>query len=118
MYTDRMELHSKTRTGRGAVRDLPNRFQMLALDLDPDVVQHDPAMEGEALPNPKTTFLDDQSDSIIVRNDRLRTWLRLLLRAALPRVPRLFRGPRIRDENHGQAAGRRAVAARALAAQV
>jgi len=64
-----MELQAKTRTGRGAVRDLPNRFQKLALDLDPDVVQHDPAMEGEAQPNPKTTFFDDQSDSIIVRND-------------------------------------------------
>jgi DNA repair photolyase len=69
MYTDRVELHSKTRSGRGAVRDFPNRFQKLALDLDPDVVQHDPGMEGEALPNPKTTFFDDQSDSIIVRND-------------------------------------------------
>jgi DNA repair photolyase len=64
-----MELHAKTRTGRGAVRDLPNRFQKLALDLDPDVVQHDPAMELEAQPSPKTTFFDDQSDSIIVRND-------------------------------------------------
>jgi DNA repair photolyase len=64
-----MELHSKTRTGRGAVRDLPNRFQKLSLDLDPDVVQHDPAMDGEALPNPKTAFLDDQSESIISCND-------------------------------------------------
>jgi DNA repair photolyase len=63
-----MELQTKARTGRGAVRDLPNRFQKLALDLDPDVVQHDPAMEGEAQPSPKTTFLEDQSDSIISRN--------------------------------------------------
>ena len=64
-----MELHAKPRTGRGAVRDLPNRFQKLALDLDPDVVQHDPAMEGEAQPSPKTTFFEDQSESIISRND-------------------------------------------------
>jgi DNA repair photolyase len=64
-----VELHSKTRTGRGAVRDLPNRFEKLAMDLDPDVVQDDPGAEGEALPNPKTTFLEDQSESIIVRND-------------------------------------------------
>jgi DNA repair photolyase len=64
-----MELLSKSRTGRGAVRDLPNRFQKLALDLDPDVVQHDPSAEGEALPNPKTLFLDDQSESLITRND-------------------------------------------------
>jgi DNA repair photolyase len=64
-----MDLHTKTRTGRGAVRDLPNRFQKLTLDLDPDVVQHDPGMEGEAQPSPKTTFFEDQSDSIIVRNE-------------------------------------------------
>jgi len=64
-----VELHSKTRQGRGAVRDLPNRFEKLAMDLDPDVVQHDPDMEGEALPNPKTIFLDDQSESIISRNE-------------------------------------------------
>jgi DNA repair photolyase len=57
------------RTGRGAARDLPNRFEKLALDLDPDVVQNDPSAEGEALPNPKTTFLDDQSESIVVKND-------------------------------------------------
>ena len=69
MYSRCMELQAKKRTGRGAVRDLPNRFQKLALDLDPDVVQDDPAAEGEALPNPKTIFLEDQSDSIISRND-------------------------------------------------
>jgi DNA repair photolyase len=69
MYSYGMELQSKARTGRGAVRDLPNRFQKLALDLDPDVVQNDPGAEGEVQPNPKTTFLDDQSDSIISRND-------------------------------------------------
>jgi DNA repair photolyase len=68
-YHVAMELHSKIRTGRGAVRDLPNRFQKLAMDLDPDVVQSDPDAEGEALPNPKTTFLDDQSETIIVKND-------------------------------------------------
>src|SRR5271165_2590950 len=64
-----MELLSKIRTGRGAVRDLPNRFEKIAMDLDPDVVQADPDAEGEALPNPKTIFLDDQTESIIVRND-------------------------------------------------
>jgi len=64
-----MELTSKVRTGRGAVRDLPNRFEKLAMDLDPDVVQTDPDAEGEALPNPKTTFLEDSSESIIVRNN-------------------------------------------------
>jgi DNA repair photolyase len=64
-----MELHAKPRTGRGAVRDLPNRFIKLAMDLDPDVVQHDPSAEGEALPNPKTLFLEDQSESIITRNE-------------------------------------------------
>jgi DNA repair photolyase len=64
-----MELISKKRTGRGAVRDLPNRFDKLAMDLDPDVVQADPDAAGEALPNPKTTFLDDQSESIIVKNE-------------------------------------------------
>jgi len=45
----------------------------LALDLDPDVVQEDPSAEGEggneSLPNPKTIFLEDQSESIIVKND-------------------------------------------------
>src|SRR5476651_2015040 len=64
-----MELTSKKRTGRGAVRDLPNRFEKLALDLDPDVIQADPDAEGESLPNPKTTFLDDKTESIIVRNE-------------------------------------------------
>jgi DNA repair photolyase len=69
MYYMCMELRTKTRTGRGAVRDLPNRFEKLAMDLDPDVVQDDPSAEGEVLPNPKTTFLEDQSESIIVRNN-------------------------------------------------
>jgi DNA repair photolyase len=64
-----MELTSKMRAGRGAVRDLPNRFEKLAMDLDPDVVQADPDAEGEALPNPKTTFYEDSSESIIVRNE-------------------------------------------------
>jgi len=64
-----MELHSKTRTGRGAVRDLPNRFTKLAMDLDPDVVQADPSEEGVVLPNPKTIFFEDQGDSIIVKNN-------------------------------------------------
>jgi DNA repair photolyase len=62
-----MELLQRIRPGRGAVRDLPNRFRVLSLDLDPDVVQSDP--EGEALPNPKTMFLEDASESIIVRNE-------------------------------------------------
>jgi len=62
-------LNSQHRVGRGAVRDLPNRFEKLAMDLDPDVVQHDPSAEGEALPNPKTVFLEDHSESIIVRNN-------------------------------------------------
>jgi DNA repair photolyase len=62
-------LESKKRTGRGAVRDLPNRFEKLVMDLDPDVVQNDPDAEGESLPNPKTVFLEDKSESIIVRND-------------------------------------------------
>jgi DNA repair photolyase len=61
-------LSQKLRIGRGAARDLPNRFEVLALDLDPDVVQLDPSAEGESLPNPKTIFLDDHSESIIVRN--------------------------------------------------
>ena len=69
MYHVAVELTSKSRPGRGAVRDLPNRFEKLALDLDPDVVQADPDAEGEALPNPKTTFYDDTTESIIVRND-------------------------------------------------
>jgi DNA repair photolyase len=60
-------LTQEARIGRGAPRDVPNRFQNLALDLDPDVVQADP--EAEALPHPKTIFLDDHSESIIVRND-------------------------------------------------
>jgi len=63
-------LESKTRTGRGAVRDLPNRFEKLAMDLDPDVVQYDPDSEGaDALPNPKTQFYEDKSESIISKND-------------------------------------------------
>jgi DNA repair photolyase len=66
-------LETKARTGRGAVRDLPNRFEKLAMDLDPDVVQDDPSSEGgcgdESLPNPKTIFLEDQSESIIVKNE-------------------------------------------------
>ena len=64
-----MELSAKLRTGRGAPRDLPNRFEKLAQDLDPDVVQPDPSEEGEILPNPQTLFLDDSSESIIVRNN-------------------------------------------------
>ncbi len=59
-------LSQQARAGRGAPRDLPNRFEKLALDLDPDVVQ--PDAEGEEPPNPKTIFLEDQSESIIVRN--------------------------------------------------
>ncbi len=62
-------LDTKARTGRGAVRDLPNRFEKLALDLDPDVVQENPSEQAEAPRNPKTVFLDDQSDSIIAKND-------------------------------------------------
>ena len=60
---------SKLRTGRGAPRDLPNRFEKLAIDLDPDVVQSDPETKGESMPNPKTIFLDDTTESIIVKND-------------------------------------------------
>jgi DNA repair photolyase len=62
-------LESKLRKGRGAVRDLPNRFEKLTLDLDPDVVQEDPSLEGEAVPSPKTNFYDDQTESVIVKND-------------------------------------------------
>ena len=51
------------------MRDLPNRFEKLAMDLDPDVVQDDPSAEGEALPNSKTIFLKDSSESIITRNN-------------------------------------------------
>lgn len=69
MYHLIMQPEGKLRKGRGATRDLPNRFEKLAIDLDPDVVQHDPSAEGESLPDPKTTFLDDQSESIIARND-------------------------------------------------
>jgi DNA repair photolyase len=71
MYIEGVDLLTKKRSGRGAVRDLPNRFEKLALDLDPDVVQE--GAEGEAgdefRPNPKTTFLDDQSESVIVKNN-------------------------------------------------
>jgi DNA repair photolyase len=64
-----MLLNSKHRTGRGAVRDLPNRFEKLAFDLDPDVVQAPTDDgEGDTLPNPRTIFFDDQSESIIVKN--------------------------------------------------
>jgi DNA repair photolyase len=69
MYHLDMKLHAKKRTGRGATHDLPNRFEKLAMDLDPDVVQDDPGSEGEILPNPKTIFLEDQSVSIISRNE-------------------------------------------------
>jgi DNA repair photolyase len=62
-------LQTQARTGRGAVRDLPNRFEKLALDLDPDVVQDDPDADGETRPNPKTIFLEDNSETIISRND-------------------------------------------------
>jgi len=62
-------LQSQSRTGRGAARDLPNRFEKLALDLDPDVVQNDPASEDETCPNPKTAFFEDLSETIISRND-------------------------------------------------
>jgi DNA repair photolyase len=51
------------------VRDLPNRFEKLAMDLDPDVVQHNPDDDGEARPDPRTVFLDDKSETIISRND-------------------------------------------------
>jgi DNA repair photolyase len=60
-------LQQKKRAGRGASRDLPNRFEKLALNLDPDVVQAE--ADGEPAPNPKTLFLDDQSESIITRNE-------------------------------------------------
>ena len=62
-------LRADIRVGRGAPRDLPNRFEALSLDLDPDVVQDDPSAEGEPRPNPKTLFLDDHSESIIARNE-------------------------------------------------
>jgi radical SAM superfamily enzyme YgiQ (UPF0313 family) len=61
-------LAAEKRSGRGATRDFPNRFEKLALDLDPDVVQHDPSAEGEAAPSPQTLFLDDASESIIAHN--------------------------------------------------
>src|ERR1700743_1180428 len=64
-----MHLDSHKRTGRGAVRDLPKRFEKLAMVLDPDVVQPDRDVEGVVLQNPKTVFLEDQSDTIIVKND-------------------------------------------------
>jgi len=63
-----MKLDQKLRTGRGAPRDLPNRFEKLALDLDPDVVQAFPGGEEEPLPDPKTTFLEDHVSSVIVHN--------------------------------------------------
>jgi DNA repair photolyase len=62
-------LETKARIGRGAVRDLPNRFEKLAMDLDPDVVQPDPHAPEESLPSPRTTFLDDASETIISRNE-------------------------------------------------
>jgi DNA repair photolyase len=61
-------LNSKSRTGRGAVRDLPNRFEKLVMDLDPDLVQDNPEGE-EVLPNPKTTYYIDKSETIISKND-------------------------------------------------
>src|ERR1700691_5363341 len=64
-----LQPESKLRTGRGAPRDLPNRFEKLTIDLDPDVVQPDPDIEGTELPNTKTVFLDDTTESIIVRNN-------------------------------------------------
>ncbi len=69
MYHIGMELYAKSRAGRGAPRDLPNRFEKLTQDLDPDVVQPDPSAEGEILPNPQTIFLDDSTESVIVKND-------------------------------------------------
>jgi DNA repair photolyase len=62
-------LERKTRIGRGAVRDLPNRFEKLAMDLDPDLVQPDPEEGTDVLPNPKTTFYEDKSESIISKNN-------------------------------------------------
>ncbi len=116
MYDDVMELHSKTRTGRGAVRDLPNRFEKLAMDLDPDVVQGRSGCGRRGVAESKTIFLDDQSESIIVKNESpdvgfgagiesiswVRAWLRLLLCAALSRVSWFFRGARFRNEDHGE----------------
>jgi DNA repair photolyase len=64
-----LSLDSKLRAGRGAVCDIPNRFEKQALDLDPDVVQPDPTDEHEIALNPKTTFLDDLTQSIITSND-------------------------------------------------
>ncbi len=64
-----VSLYEKLRTGRGAVRDLPNRFEKQVLDLDPDVVQPDPSDEPESAPNPKTLFLDDLTQSVITHND-------------------------------------------------
>src|ERR1700761_8159683 len=64
-----MRLAAQSHKGRGAPRDLPNRCEKQIMDLDPDVVQIEPGSEEEILPNPKTLFLDDQSESIISKND-------------------------------------------------
>ncbi len=61
-------LETKTRIGRGAVRDLPNRFEKLVMDLDPDVVQ-DNTEGNEVLPNPKTIYFEDKSETIISKNE-------------------------------------------------
>jgi len=62
-------LDPKVRTGRGVVRDIPNRFEKTVQSLDPDVVQPDPSEEGEISVGPKTIFLDDKTESVITRNE-------------------------------------------------
>jgi len=86
----------------------PNRFEKIHLERDED-------WNPEEDPLPRTQFLKDSSKTIIAYNDSpdigfeasvksvswLRAWLYLLLRATVPRISRLFLGPRFRDQNHG-----------------
>ncbi len=53
--------------GRGASANPPNRFERLHLATDPDAAA-DPGEDG-AGPHPRTEFYDDDSQSILSRND-------------------------------------------------
>ena len=53
--------------GRGAAANPPNRFERLHLATDPDAAA-DPGEDG-AGPHPRTEFYDDDSQSILSRND-------------------------------------------------
>lgn len=58
--------HGPPQPARGAVHNLPNRFERLSVELDPGALVDD---EGLPLPPVRTQFLRDDSQTIIAYND-------------------------------------------------